>query len=212
MKKIILNYKNLFICVFVMATLLSGCSESVDDFINDQPAVPITGTIYRIENEKILVVDGIEEVNIPYTKWFEQGRRAVFFSITDNTVITIDGNQATAGSLERGQKVEVYHEGILAESYPEQGGALKIIVTDSSAAETEQIDSGRFMEITEELTLRIKISGIPDELALREYALTGEAAEVAENLTLEMDEIIIIRHIPHDHFHGLIFDIERIVN
>jgi hypothetical protein len=179
--------KLLFITVLVLMLALSGtgCSGPAEEPIDDPEQEPISGTIYRFDDNRILVVDGITSVNIPWSKWFEQGHRAVYFTVEDDTMVELNGEEVRAENLSRGQKVEVYHEGFLAESYPEQGKALKVVITDQTSAEEELIESGRLIGLTEEGLLEIKISGVPEEMPAKIYAITSEAREVLSSMTLE---------------------------
>ena len=207
MKKFI----GLFLAVLLVAGLITiGCGEDRAEPI-DSPE-PIGGLIYAIDGNVILVVGGISEVNVPREKWFEAGKRAVYFTVTGDTIIEHKGETISAERLARGQKVEVYHEGFLAESYPEQGGALRVVITDDTPAAEYQTDSGRFMGHIEDNSIEIKISGVPDEIPGRLYRLTAEARDHLDRLGLEAEEVIIFHYLPDEDFEGLIFDLSRIIN
>lgn len=134
----------ILLTVLLIALLIAaGCGEDQDNPI-ETPG-PISGLIYSYEENVILVVGEIDDVNIPREEWFEAGRRAVYFTITADTVIEHEGEAVAPERLARGQKVDVWHEGFLAESYPEQGGAVRIVIVDDSVAEEYQTDSGRFI-------------------------------------------------------------------
>ncbi len=72
---------------------------------------------YSIEDGRILVVSGIADVNIPRSEWFEQGNRAVYFAIEDDTIVELNGEQVDVGLIARGQKVDDYHCQILINFY-----------------------------------------------------------------------------------------------
>ncbi len=209
-----MKVKFLFTAVLLLMLVLngSGCFDSAEEPIDIPEQEPISGVIYRLEDNRILVVDGITDVNIPRSEWFEQGHRSVYFAVEDDTTVELDGNEVTADSLARGQKVEVYHEGFLAESYPEQGKALKVVITDQASAEEEMIDTGRFIGLIEDGLLEIKIAGVPEELPTKNYALTNEAREVLSSLALQEEEVILIRYISDETTDGLVFDLERVEN
>jgi hypothetical protein len=203
--------------LFITATLLlmlvlsgTGCSGPAEEPVDIPEQEPISGAIYRFEDNRILVVGGITDVNIPWDEWFEQGHRAVYFAVEDDTIVELNGEKVTAAMLARGQKVDVFHEGFLAESYPEQGKALKVVITDPNAAEEELIDTGRYISLTADGLLEIKISGIPDELPARNYAITDEALAVLSAMGLQENEEIIIRYIADEETDGLIFELARI--
>lgn len=209
-----MKVKFLFTAVLLLMLVLngSGCSDSAEEPIDIPEQEPISGTIYRLEDNRILVVGSITDVNIPWNEWFEQGHRAVYFAVEDDTVVELGGEETSADILARGQSVEVYHEGFLAESYPEQGKALKVVITDQTSAEEEFIESGRFIGLTEDGLLEMKISGVPEELPAKSYAITNAAREVLSGMELKEEEVILIRYINDDASDGLIFDLGRIDN
>lgn len=188
----------------------AGCGGGEEEPVDE--VEPISGLIYAIEENAILVIGDIDNVNIPRVEWFEQGKRAVYFTLTEETVIESEGEVVTVDQLARGQRVAVYHPGVLAESYPEQGGALKVVILDSSAAENFSIDSGRYMGQVETELIEVKISGTPDELPARSFRLTAEAARLVNELALDVEEEILFRYLPDQESDGLIFDLERIIN
>jgi len=196
--------------LLVFGLFTAGCGQEQGEQI-DSPD-PISGLIYEIEGNVILIVGEISDVNIPREEWFEAGRRAVYFTVTDDTVIELGGETVSAERLSRGQKVEVFHEGFLAESYPEQGGALRIVIVEDTPAEEYQTDSGRFMGLIDNNLIEIKISGVPEELPGRLFRLTAEALNQLDRLGLEVEEVILFHYLPDEESDGLIYDLERITN
>ncbi len=212
MKKTV--YFIIFTSVLIMLIGL-GCSTEDNDINHEPGAGPISGTVYSIENERILVVSNLDNVNIPRSEWFEQGKRAVYFAVDEETTVELNGEQVGIDLIARGQKVDVYHEGFLAESYPEQGKAVKIVITDSEAAEEAYTDSGRFIGImvneSVEL-LEIEISGVPEEMGSRFFRITDQIWTIVDNLDLEPEDEIIFRYMEDDESDGLVFDLKRIEN
>lgn len=210
------NLKHLLvITVILIMFLAAGCSVNGDEPDQEPGQEPISGTVYSIEDGRILVVSGLENVNIPRSVWFEQGNRAVYFAVEEDTVAELNGERVDTNYIARGQKVDVYHEGFLAESYPEQGKALRVVITDPEAAGEEFIDSGRFIGVmvNESVELvEVEISGVPEEISSRFYHLTDQAWEVFNTLDLEPEEVIIFRYLEDDQSDGLIFEISRIEN
>ncbi len=203
---------NVLLITLLAVTMLAaaGCGGGEEDPAD--AVEPISGLIYSIEENAILVVSDIDNVNIPRDEWFENGKRAVYFTLTEETMIEAEGEVVNVDQLARGQKVDVYHEGFLAESYPEQGGARKVVIIDGSSAEDFSIDSGRYMGQVETELIEVKISGTPDELPARSYRLTSEAASLVNKLALDAEEEILFRYLPDQESDGLIFDLERITN
>lgn len=120
--------KILALCL-IMIFIFVGCTSS--DKLPDR-APDVIGLIYEIdtESQRILVVSDIESVDITYDEWFEAGKYAAFFRVTEDTTITDNGTEMDFTSLKVGQKVELWHAGILAESYPMQGEAVYINIID----------------------------------------------------------------------------------
>jgi len=98
----------------------------------------ITGLIYSAEEDQILVVAGIERVDIPYAEWFEGGKEAIQFRITEETVLQdAGGEELTLADLARGQAVEAWADGALMESYPARGDARRVVVLQRDVAAPE---------------------------------------------------------------------------
>lgn len=200
----------LVVIVIIIGIMLTGCERNQagpGDGIE-----PISGLIYALDGNTILVVSGITNANIPREDWFEAGKRAVYFTITDDTVVELEGASVSKDRLARGQKVDVFHEGYLAESYPEQGGALRIVIVDDTAAEEFRTDSGRYVGLTADNMVEIKISSVPDELPGKLFNLKDEAVEHLRRLELEAEEVILFHYLPDENSEGIIFDLSRITN
>ncbi len=195
--------------------IVIGCSSEDNGLDHEPGSEPISGTVYSIENGSILVVSDLDDVNIPRSEWFEQGKRAVHFAVDEDTIAELDGEQVDTDLIARGQKVDVYHEGFLAESYPEQGKAVKVVITDSEAAEEAYTDSGRYIGImvneSVEL-LEIEISGVPEEMESRFFRFTEQIWTIVDNLDLEPEDEIIFRYLEDDESEGLVFDLWKINN
>jgi eight-cysteine-cluster-containing protein len=84
----------------------------------------ITGNIYDIKDESILIAEGVEDKDdfgIMFTG------KAIWLSITEETKILSSNNEEISfDELEIGQKVTAWTTGVIAESYPEQGTARMI--------------------------------------------------------------------------------------
>jgi outer membrane lipoprotein-sorting protein len=117
--------KCIFIAIVLTVLLLvAGCGGS------PQAEADITGLIFSVDENRVLIVADIETVDMPYEEWFEQGNRAIWFTIGNKTKIQFaDGKKATASDLKEGQKVEAWTDGATMKSYPEQAGAQKIVIT-----------------------------------------------------------------------------------
>ncbi len=118
----------LALCLTMIFTVV-GCTSS-DKLPDRDPDV--IGLIYEVDKEgqRILVVSDIENVDITYDEWFKAGKYAAFFKIDKDTTIIDDDKVMDFSSLKKGQKVELWHTGILAESYPMQGQAAYINIIE----------------------------------------------------------------------------------
>jgi hypothetical protein len=198
--------------LFALMLILPGCGSTGNDQGEIPEQVPISGKIYSISDNRILVVEGLEDVNIPQVSWFEQGKRAVYFAVTEETLISSNGNVVGMDQLARGQSVEVFHEGFLAESYPEQGQALQINIIEATTAEQEIIDSGRIAAYVPGDLLEVKISGVPDEMPAKQFKLTDQADQLLQEQNMDEGTEIRFRYIPYAEMEGLIFDVEILSN
>jgi hypothetical protein len=201
------------IMLFLLVLTSVGCKSSAD--LPDAEISTHSGLIYLIEDNRILVVEGIDSVNIPWNSWFEAGKRAIVFSITADTVIELDNETVTADQLRRGQSVEVLYSGALAESYPEQGSADKVMIINPTASAEKMTDSGRFsgLETAEgEMLIAIHISGTPEEMPPRVYRLTPEAGELLDHLKPSAGDELLFHYIGDQESAGLIYDLSLLKN
>jgi hypothetical protein len=197
----------------LLCLVFSGCTGAVDEPVDEVSRH--SGLIYSIEDNRILVIQNIDNVNIPWNSWFEGGKRAIVFSITAETVIELDGEAQTAELLQRGQAVEVLYSGALAESYPEQGSADKVIIINPAGAAEKMTDSGRFkgLDTAEDVMLiAIHISGTPEEIPPRIFKLTPEAEELINHLKPAEGDQLLFHYIGDQGSAGLIFDLSLLNN
>ncbi len=90
----------------------------------------MTGVIFTRGEGQILVVVGLDDVDIPYDEMLELGKRAAYLEVTGKTVMEKEGKKIAFTDLQEGDAVRVWVTGHLAESYPEQGEAKRIVVID----------------------------------------------------------------------------------
>lgn len=119
-----------FLLFIMFAVLLTAAGCAVVSGADEETTPEITGLIFAVDGNKILVVKGIENTDIAYDEWFEAGHRAIYFTITGSTEIRYSGKKVSMEKLEKGQKVQVWPVGHLMESYPEQGEARKVVVME----------------------------------------------------------------------------------
>ena len=120
--------KNLIIITLIVVLLCgifilsSQESKQADNEINEQKnQYHIKGTIYNIDNGRILVAEGLASER--YTGNFEDIEgQAVWFSIGDETEIKYNNEIQSFDNLEIGMQVEVFT------SNPEQGSADSVII------------------------------------------------------------------------------------
>ncbi len=126
MKKIISSITVALPLLFISA-VITGCGDANNAMDNIQE--PVTGLIFSMQENEILVVEGISDANIDSDEWFQAGKRAVYFKIDDETIIESRGENVSKNILAKGQKVMVWpKDGDLFESYPEQGKAERIVI------------------------------------------------------------------------------------
>ena len=126
--------KNLIIITLIIVLLCSifilSSQESIqiEDEVNEQEnQYYIKGTIYDIDNGRILVAEGLASER--YTGNFEDLEgQAVWFSIGNETEIKYNNEIQSFDNLEIGMQVEVFTSGGMDQSYPEQGSADSIII------------------------------------------------------------------------------------
>ena len=128
----------LILFLLIAVSGLVGCSLSVDNGDPDETIPYISGLIYAMGDNYILVVEDIEDIDVPYETWFERGHGAIHLNITDNTVILgLDGDVLTMDELEPGTEVQAWVAGAVRESYPEQAEAKRIVVSKAKTPDAE---------------------------------------------------------------------------
>jgi hypothetical protein len=102
-----------WLIVVVGMLFITGCQEKA-------PAATHQGYIADVENNRILVGD-------------------IYFSITNAKVVTDTGEQLKQSDLKVGKQVTVEFDGMVAESYPAQASADKVIVmTNDESQKAEE--------------------------------------------------------------------------
>jgi len=122
--------------ILIAAVMAAGCSQAATE-------PDITGVVNAVEGDRILVVEGLERAGVPQEEWF--GKRAIFFTLTGDTVIERDGEPVTPDNF-TGLKVAVWADGAIAESYPEQAKAARVVILedlggDSGETENDEAES-----------------------------------------------------------------------
>lgn len=117
--------KLIIIILLLTVGLAMGCSrgKNLESF---------QGLVYSVESNRVLVVQGIDSVDVPYDEWFGAGKNAIWFTVNKNTVIrNTAGRKTNINGILAGQEIEVLFSGAVAKSYPGQAQAEKInIFTD----------------------------------------------------------------------------------
>ncbi len=109
----------------MMIILLLGAGCGTSGSTSTSPN--INGLIYSIHANTILVVEGIDTVDIAEDEW--HGKSAYYTRITTKTVIQSEnGDKLNVNDLNKGDHVLVWHTGVVLESYPMQVEAVKIVV------------------------------------------------------------------------------------
>ncbi|AST92364.1 DUF3221 domain-containing protein [Sutcliffiella cohnii] len=99
-----------------------GTGSDQDDPAQEEEGVKdLTGHIVSIDGNRILVT-GENAHNSVSATWY---------TIDDNTLITLASGREPGIVLQVGMKVETWNTGIVLESFPSQASAVKIIVDDS---------------------------------------------------------------------------------
>jgi hypothetical protein len=116
--------KILAIMVLVLSLAASGCTLAEAP----SPAY-IEGLVHSVEGDRFLVVEGLEDPEIPYDEWSKKGLNAAWLTVTGETVIVDEkGSQLEIGAICRGGPVRVWVTGPVKESYPVQADAERVLI------------------------------------------------------------------------------------
>lgn len=72
-----------------------------------------------------------------------------------------------------------------------------------------RIETGRYNGINDEGILEIKITGVPDTIAGRQYTVDEDVLEIVENLNLKIDELVRIHYYINEAGDNVLVDIEK---
>ena len=115
---------SLAFCLFLVSCAKESPQESVKD---------LTGYMMSIDGDRVLVT---EKVNIQE----KAHPGAAVYTITDKTeIVSAEGEKLSLQDLSVGSFVEVWHTGVVAESFPTQAEAIKVLVY----TENEIINEGK---------------------------------------------------------------------
>jgi hypothetical protein len=108
-----------FTAALLILLVTAGCGT------ND--SATFEGMVFAVEENRVLVVKGIESADIPYDEWFEKGNEAIFFAVDRKTGLRDSaGKKITLGDIRPGHEVRVTFSGAVAKSYPGQATAAQI--------------------------------------------------------------------------------------
>ncbi|MFA9556901.1 DUF3221 domain-containing protein [Evansella sp. AB-rgal1] len=120
--------------LFISLTFLAACgvgSGSGDDLNTGSDCTEpveephIVGLIYSKDERSMLVVEGIESVDIDQEEW--DGNNAISFTMEEDAILVDgDGEKVDFDFFKKGDKVKVSHTGTLMESYPMQASAVRV--------------------------------------------------------------------------------------
>jgi len=116
----VLGLKKIFTLLIVFCFALVGCSE----ISKTTEEVKTEGYVIEVGENRILVAEdmtsdeyeAIKDTSIP--DLYEKSLSLIYFSNDD------------ISNLQVGNKVEIWFDGVVKESYPAQAGAIKIIVKE----------------------------------------------------------------------------------
>lgn len=116
------TYKRMVLMlVFALLLLAIGCSN------NPSGDPHIEGLVFTASENNILVIEQIDNVNITQEQW--QGKPAYSTHIAKDTrIVDANGKKISVDAIKKGDRVKVWHTGPVAESYPMQVWAVKIMV------------------------------------------------------------------------------------
>lgn len=113
--------KRLLLLLFIIPLIIAACSKETE-------TIGIRGWIKEIQmdEEELLIHSILVEGEIEDDTQYD----SAYVNITEETKILKDDKEVNLDVLEEGLMVEVIFDGPVAESYPVQGAAKKIIIID----------------------------------------------------------------------------------
>lgn len=159
--------KKLILLLLFITLLLPGCGAK-----ELAETAEMTGVLYNLSDSSILVVEGIESANIPYEEWFEEGLPAISFTVDSKTeIIGLDGRATSFADLQEGQTVTVSYSGAVAESYPGQAGADRVVIVVAAPEVPSNVPEG---EDDGDSQAERPVHDITDERELYQFIIPAE--------------------------------------
>ena len=100
----------------------------VDNPTDEKPI--IEGFVYELNEESFLVSEGINSDN--YEELDDLEGEAIVFSVTDNTKFINSEEESSFEDLNLKDKVKVWNEGPIMESYPAQTDAKRVEIVEKT--------------------------------------------------------------------------------
>ncbi|GEM_PF-6365535 len=180
------NIKYIIIVLLVGLFLAYGFYSSDEVIDPDREGSTLEGIIYELEEDRFLMAEGIfsEEYQDPGDL---QGD-AAYVTVTEETeIVDINGEPTDFENLEIENKVYVWVEGPLMESYPMQGEAAKIEVIEKTEA-MKTYESNRLG-----MSLKIPREAIADyeqeKLKVTYVGPDSHMTEITDGFTLFVDTV-----------------------
>lgn len=128
--------------VLCLIGLLTACLGEPNKPSESAPPPEEQETMKAIDTGRLVQKDEVEDRWL-ITQYDDSGEnpqvRAIWFKFTENTVIEdLQGEPLTRSELQVGQLVEAWSIGPIAESYPEQAEAAKLVIQDKMEEATAQ--------------------------------------------------------------------------
>ncbi len=159
----------------------------------DEPGVPleseaieVTGTVAKYMDNHVLVVESDEQQEFYW--------------------IPVELYESSDRVLDLGDNIKFNY-------YTDIYGRNVILFFDNSdqgqITPEYRTETGRYNGISDDNILEIKITGVPDPIAGREYIVDDDVIQAVEDLDLEIDEVVKIHYYINEAGDNVLVDIEK---
>jgi hypothetical protein len=173
------------VLLLLMGLFIVGCSQSPGNDREDKQVKDITGFVMQVNEGTLLVTEKLDddEKAHPYA--------AVYTVKEDTQIVTTDGNNIYLSEVSTGNLVEVWNTGDVAESFPTQSTAVKILVhTDEESSNQSKAINAALKSLNQGMMMWVKsVNKYESGYEVQFSDLSGESAPVVVKVSQDFQVI-----------------------
>jgi uncharacterized lipoprotein NlpE involved in copper resistance len=166
--------KNKLVLLLLSFMIIAGCGQGQDNGAEDNQVKDITGFVMNVTEGTLLVTEKVDQEEKAHPN-------AAVYTVTEDTeVVTTDGENLDMTGITTGTLVEVWNDGKVAESFPTQSTAVKVLVhTDAESSEQAKAIHAALKSLNQGMMMWVKsVSKQDNGYEVHFSDLSGETAPI----------------------------------